>query len=189
WLGFLGILKKHRKRQPINGAIVAISLSDLSMQDEQTQEAHANAIRRRLHELRERLGVRFPVYVLFTKADLLAGFSQMFENLGKEDRSQVWGFTLPLVSGKGEASPMAKFGEEYQALISQLHSQSLERMQAETDPARRALIAGFPSQVASVRPVAETFLKTLFQDNRFEHRQMLRGGSFTSGTPAGTPID
>jgi len=189
WLGFLGILKKHRARQPINGAIVAISLSDLSMQDEQTQEAHAGAIRRRLHELRERLGVRFPVYVLFTKADLLAGFSQMFENLGKEERGQVWGFTLPLISGKGEAAPLAKFGEEYQALLDRLQQQSLERMQAETDPARRALIAGFPSQVASVRPVAETFLNTLFQDNRFEHRQMLRGIYFTSGTQEGTPID
>ena len=29
WLGFLSLLKKYRKRQPINGAIVAISLSDL----------------------------------------------------------------------------------------------------------------------------------------------------------------
>ncbi len=27
WLGFLNLLKKHRSRQPINGAIVAISLS------------------------------------------------------------------------------------------------------------------------------------------------------------------
>ena len=31
WLGFLGLLKKYRKRQPINGAIIAISLSDLSL--------------------------------------------------------------------------------------------------------------------------------------------------------------
>jgi type VI secretion system protein ImpL len=49
-----------------------------------------------LHELRERLGVRFPVYVLFTKADLLAGFTEVFEGLPKEERDQVWGFTLPL---------------------------------------------------------------------------------------------
>lgn len=74
WLGFLGLLKKYRKRQPINGAMIAISLSDLSLQDEMTQKSHAQAVRRRLSELRERLGVRFPVYVLFTKADLIAGF-------------------------------------------------------------------------------------------------------------------
>ncbi|WP_102107678.1 type VI secretion system membrane subunit TssM [Oceaniglobus roseus] len=189
WLGFLGILKKHRKRQPINGAIVAISLSDLSMQDETAQKAHASAIRRRLHELRERLGVRFPVYVLFTKADLLAGFSEFFDNLGKEDRGQVWGFTLPLLPLRGEASPLAQFDQEYGALVDRLNMQSVERMQAETDPQRRSLIAGFPGQVASVRSVAREFLGELFQDNRYEHRHVLRGVYFTSGTQEGTPID
>lgn len=188
WLGFLGILKKHRPRQPINGAIVAISLSDLSLQDEQTQKSHAAAIRRRLGELRERLGVRFPVYVLFTKADLLAGFTEFFEPLGKTERQQVWGFTLPIPKGR-DASPVAGFDGEYQALIDRLNEQSLERIQAETDPARRSLIAGFPLQVASMQQVARDFVSELFQENRYEHRHLLRGAYFTSGTQEGTPID
>lgn len=189
WLGFLSLLKKHRKRQPINGAIVAISLSDLSMQDELTQKGHAAAVRRRLHELREKLGVTFPVYILFTKADLIAGFSEFYDTLGKEERGQVWGFTLPLIKKKTKASPIVKFDEEFSLLLDQLNSQSLERMQDEVDPQRRSLIASFPSQVASVRTVAHDFLAELFQENKFEHRQMLRGVYFTSGTQEGTPID
>ena len=189
WLGFLGILKKHRKRQPINGAIVAISLSDLSLQDELTQKGHATAIRRRLNELREKLGVRFPVYVLFTKADLIAGFTEFFDTLGKEDRRQVWGFTLPLLKGKKEASPIEGFDTEFAALLERLNTQSLERMQAEADPQRRSLVASFSSQVASARQVARDFLGQLFQENRFENRQLLRGVYFTSGTQEGTPID
>ena len=47
WLGFLKMLRKYRSRQPINGAIVAISLQDLSLQDEMTRQGHAAAIRRR----------------------------------------------------------------------------------------------------------------------------------------------
>ena len=190
WLGFLRLLKKHRKRQPINGAIVAISLSDLSLQDEATQKSHAAAIRRRLHELREKLGVRFPVYVLFTKTDLIAGFSEFFDNLGKEDREQVWGFTLPLPKKtKAEINPVAAFDEEFGQLLGQLNAQSLERMQQETDHQRRSLIASFPSQVASVRATARGFLEEVFQDNRFEKRHLLRGVYFTSGTQEGTPID
>ena len=190
WLGFLGLLKKHRKRQPINGAMIAISLSDLSMQDETTQKSHAAAIRRRLHELREKLGVRFPVYVLFTKADLIAGFSEFYDTLGKEEREQVWGFTLPLPkASKAEASPVAAFDEEFAGLLGRLNAQSLERMQHETDHQRRSLIASFPSQVASVRQVARDFLAEVFQDNRYEHRHLLRGVYFTSGTQEGTPID
>ena len=190
WIGFLNLLKKHRKRQPINGALIAISLSDLSMQDEVTQASHAKAIRRRLHELREKLGVRFPVYVLFTKGDLIAGFAEFFDNLGKEAREQVWGFTFPLdKSVKKNTSPIALFDEEFSGLLTQLNTQSLERMQAETDHQRRSLIAGFPGQVASVRQVARDFLNEVFLENKFEHRHMLRGVYFTSGTQEGTPID
>lgn len=189
WLGFLGLLKKHRKRQPINGAIIAISLSDLSMQDETTQKAHAQAVRRRLHELREKLGVHFPVYILFTKADLIAGFSEFFDGLAKDEREQVWGFTLPLAKKGSKTPTVAAFDAEFNLLIQQLNTQSLERIQAETDPQRRSMIASFPSQVASVQTVARDFLTALFQDNKYEHRQMLRGVYFTSGTQEGTPID
>jgi len=190
WLGFLKILKKHRKRQPINGAMIAISLSDLSMQDETTQKSHAAAIRRRLHELREKLGVRFPVYVLFTKSDLIAGFSEFFDHLGKEDREQVWGFTLSIPKKqKGEFSPMQGFDAEFDGLLQQVNAQSLERMQQETDHQRRSLISNFPAQFASVRATAKAFLDEVFQDNRFEKRQLLRGVYFTSGTQEGTPID
>ncbi|MFL4472366.1 type VI secretion system membrane subunit TssM [Tateyamaria armeniaca] len=190
WLGFLKMLKKHRKRQPINGAIVAVSLSDLSLQDEASQKSHAAAIRRRLHELREKLGVRFPVYIIFTKSDLIAGFTEFFDNLGKEEREQVWGFTLPLPKKtKAEVSPVAAFDEEFSGLLAQLNSQSLERMQQETDHQRRALISSFPAQVASVRATARSFLSEVFQDNRFEKRHLLRGVYFASGTQEGTPID
>lgn len=189
WLGFLGLLKKYRKRQPINGAVVAISLSDLLMQDPATQKAHGAAIRRRLHELREKLGVRFPVYVLFTKADLIAGFTETFDRLPKEGREQVWGFTLPLPQGRNAAPAIAGFDEEFGLLIARLNVQVLERIQAESDPPRRSLIAGFPGQLASMRQIARDFLTEVFQENRYEHRQMLRGVYFASGTQEGTPID
>ena len=190
WIGFLNLLKKNRVRQPINGIVIAISLSDLSLQDETTQKSHATAIRRRLHELRQTLGIQFPVYVLFTKSDLIAGFSEFFDNLGKEEREQVWGFTLPLPEkSKSEASPIAAFDDEFGLLLQQVNTLSLERMQQETDQQRRALIAGFPSQMASVRKTAHAFLTEVFQENRFETRQLLRGVYFTSGTQEGTPID
>lgn len=190
WLGFLKLLKKYRKRQPINGAIVAISLSDLSLQDDVTRQNHAAAIRRRLHELRDVLGVRFPVYVMFTKSDMIAGFTEFFDSMGKDEREQVWGFTLPLSKKtKADLNPVSAFDEEFGALLGQLNAQSLERMQQETDHQRRSLISSFPGQFASVRSTARTFLEDVFQDNRFEKRHLLRGVYLTSGTQEGTPID
>ena len=189
WGGFLKMLRKFRKRQPINGAIVAISLSDLSMQDVAARKLHADSIRHRLKELREKLGVRFPVYILFTKADLIAGFAEFFENLTKEDREQVWGFTYKLKKGKKAAAEMEAFDEQFAAILNQINNLSLERLQQETDPQRRGLISGFAQQIASLQGVAKDFLNDVFQEDKFSDRQLFRGVYFTSGTQEGTPID
>jgi len=189
WGGFLKMLRKFRKRQPINGAIVAISLSDLSMQDARARKLHADSVRHRLKELRQQLGVRFPVYILFTKADLIAGFSEFFENLSREDREQVWGFTYKLKKGAKAAEPMAAFDEQFAAILNQINNLSLERLQQETDPQRRGLISGFAQQIASLQGVAKEFLNDAFQEDKFSERQLLRGVYFTSGTQEGTPID
>ena len=34
WLGFLKLLKQHRRRQPLNGVLLAIGLSDLAALNE-----------------------------------------------------------------------------------------------------------------------------------------------------------
>ena len=75
WSGFLELLKKHRPRRPVNGVIVAISVTDLLLQDLAAREAQARAVRARIQELQERLDLAFPVYVVVTKSDLLAGFT------------------------------------------------------------------------------------------------------------------
>ncbi|MBA83177.1 type VI secretion system membrane subunit TssM [Thalassobius sp. S69A] len=190
WTGFLTMLKKYRKRQPINGALVAISLSDLSNLDAAARAEHARAIRVRLQELREKLGVRFPVYVLFTKADLIAGFQEFFDTLSSKEAQQVWGLTLPLETTKKGAPPLAQaVTREYDALLAQLSEHSLERIQSETDFQRRSLIAGFPAQMAALRDVTERFLDEVFQESRYADNQLLRGVYFTSGTQEGMPID
>ncbi|MCF6305844.1 MAG: type VI secretion system membrane subunit TssM, partial [Rhodobacteraceae bacterium] len=191
WFGFLKMLRKNRKRQPINGAIVAISLSDLSTQNAAQRKEHAASIKQRLAELRDQLGVRFPVYVLFTKADLIAGFAEFFENLGREDREQVWGFTFKLKNPKAKkkADPLKHFDEQFGHLLNQINNLSLERLQQETDPQRRGLISGFAQQMASLQGVAREFMNAVFQENKFEQLQLLRGVYFTSGTQEGTPID
>ncbi|GAC1338167.1 MAG: type VI secretion system membrane subunit TssM [Acetobacteraceae bacterium] len=189
WLGFLRLLKQHRRRQPINGVIVAISLSDLSLLSDEERMGHAKAIRRRVRELHDELGVRPPVYVLFTKADLVAGFVEFFDNMGKEEREQVWGATFALDDAAGEAGAVDQFGAEFDLLLARLNDRMLERVHQEPDIRRRRLIFGFPQQIASLREVAHEFLAECFRPSRLEPRSLLRGVYFTSGTQDGTPID
>ncbi|MDY0974779.1 type VI secretion system membrane subunit TssM [Massilia sp. CFBP9012] len=189
WGGFLGLLRKHRPRRPINGVIVTISVADLLLQPRAAREAQARAVRARIQELQERLGLAFPVYVIVTKSDLLAGFTEFFEPLGREERAQVWGMTFSLADSAAPAPALAAFPAEFRALETQLQLRMLERLQQERDLGRRALIHGFPRQFAALEDALENFLQAVFSANRFEQPALLRGVYFTSGTQEGTPIE
>ena len=187
WDAFLDLLKRTRVRQPLNGVIVAIALSDIAAAPAEERLAHARAIRRRVKELETRLNSRMPVYALFTKSDLIAGFSEFFDDLDREKRGQVWGVTFPV--GVGEAGPVAAFAAEFKLLVERLNSRLFDRIQTERSPDRRALIAGFPIQVASLEQPLVSFLQEAFGGSRLDPAPLLRGAYLTSGTQEGTPID
>jgi len=187
WQNFLQLLKKYRPRQPINGAIVAISLQDLLLQTAEQRAQHARTIRARIDELQEQLGLRFPVYLLFTKCDLVAGFSEFFANLSNAEREQVWGATFPAELGAAQAAE--QFTGEYDALMQRLNQRTLWRVQNERDPGKRALIQGYPLQMSSLKGAITEFLQQTFAANLYKEQPLLRGVYFSSGTQEGTPID
>lgn len=189
WRGFLALLKKYRKRRPINGVLVAISLSDLMTQSETERLAHARAIKSRIQELDEFFGIRFPVYVILTKTDLVAGFTEFFDDLGRTEREQILGTTFSLDESSSASDAVDRFGGEFDAILERLSSRVLWRLSGERDIKRRAAIYGFPRQLASLKEPISTFLGDVFRGSRFEQAPMLRGIYFTSGTQEGTPID
>ena len=189
WEGFLDLLKKSRRRRPINGALVAVSLSDLMIQSEAERAQHVSAIKQRLQELNKVLGIRFPVYVLLTKCDLMAGFMEFFDDLGLEERGQVWGTTFPMEEGENTGDSIRMLPGAMDALLQRVNERALARMHQERDPQRRARIFTFPQQLASMRVVGNQFLEEIFRPSRFEEPALLRGVYFTSGTQEGTPID
>lgn len=189
WLGFLNLLKTQRSRRPIDGAFVAISLSDLLLGSDAERAAHAAAIRSRIQELYTELGVRFPIYLMLTKLDLVPGFMEFFDSLSKEERAQVWGMTFELDDGKSGESPLAHLQSEFAGLEQRLNERLVERLQQERDPARRDLIYGFPQQFGALKDCLQSFLEGVFKPNAFEERVLLRGVYFTSGTQEGSPID
>ncbi|MGX9147723.1 type VI secretion system membrane subunit TssM [Mesorhizobium sp. 128a] len=189
WLGFLRLLRRYRTRQPLNGVVVAISISELSLTSEEVRLDQANCIRQRVLELYRELSFQVPVYVLLTKSDLIAGFFEFFDDLGREGREAVWGFTFAQELSRGEGDPMASYVAQYDALVGRLNERLLERMQQESNIQRRALVFGFPQQVASLKHITRDFLHEAFARNSFEQPIMLRGIYFASGTQIGTPFD
>ena len=189
WLGFLDLLSKQRPRRPLNGIIVAISAEDLLTKSQQERDLHAHTIRQRIQEIYTRLGMRIPVYFLLTKMDLVAGFADFFDDLGKDLRAQVWGITFPQDKTQPTNDVLTLFNGEFDALVESLNARQLWRIYQERDLGRRNLINGFPQQMANVKPLLEDFLHKVFTQSRYEDATWLRGVYFTSGTQQGSPID
>ncbi len=187
WDAFLSLLRKTRPKQPLNGVIVAIAMEDVATDNTAILDTHARTIRARIDELESRLGRHLPVYVVFTKADLLSGFTEFFADLDRIGREQIWGTTLPLGAAPDIAAGLAP-------LLERLNRRVYQRLDAELDPDRRAAIAGFPAQVASVLPRLQAFVAQAFGADALGadasgKAPMLRGAYLTSGTQEGTPID
>ncbi len=189
WQKFLALLKQYRPRRPLNGVVVAMSVAELLQQPQVDRERQALAIRQRVQELCQTFQVALPVYVVLTKSDLVAGFSEFFADLGQEGREQVWGMTLPLALEAGAPAPLSVVGLELTQLQQRLNQRLLARLEQEREPTKRTFLFTFPTQFAALTSVLEPFLTDIFTPSRFEMQPLWRGVYFTSGTQTGTPID
>lgn len=188
WRSFLGLLARVRKRRPINGVIIAISVQDLLTQSEQERLEHVRAIRNRLAELSRELRISFPVYLLVTKCDLVAGFAEFFDDLDRSGREQVWGVTFPFDSTRADDAA-ALLGSEFDRLLEVLDGRRLERVAGERDLKRRARVFAFPQQITGLKPRVVEFVCAIFASSPAERPVWLRGVYLTSATQEGTPID
>lgn len=187
WSAFLELLKKGRPDQPINGVILAFSVEDMLKGTPESLTQHAAVVRERLGEIHQALRIDFPVYVLFTKADLIAGFREYFSSFSQARRKMAWGTTFQ-TKDRREATH-AQVGEEFDALLSRLSDEVVDRMVEEPDDTSRIQIFGLPGQMAMLRENVVEFLRKVFEPTRYDTNAILRGFYFTSGTQEGTPID
>lgn len=195
WKGFLGLLRKHRARAPINGVLVTISAVDLLRHDVDGRIAEAARIRARLGELRSELGIQFPVYVLVTKLDQLAGFTDYFQYLTSEGRSQPWGFTFPMAGrlrrGQLSVDLATRCRDEMRSLVRRLGAGLEGRLYEEFDLGRRKALYALGEEFESLTEPLVAMLEQMFLDSRYddtERNAMLRGVYFTSAAQTGDVV-
>ncbi|MEI6987129.1 MAG: type VI secretion system membrane subunit TssM, partial [Rhodospirillaceae bacterium] len=198
WLGLLDLLRRHRPVRPINGVVVAVSLEDIATLGLVARHHISELLSQRLSDIELRIGIRLPVYVLLTKADRLTGFSEFFATLTDKERGQVWGITFDagvtgVTGGTGGGAAgvgwSGLFSSHFDRLMTRLEQRALERLAEEPDPGRRALIAGFPLQMASMRSDLADFLTHAVRPPSPSSRLMLRGVYLTSAKRDGVPFD
>ncbi len=182
WEGFLSLLRRYRRSQPINGALVTLSIPDLLNRDPEEQRQELRSIRQRLSELDEYLRARVPVYIVLTKADLLHGFVEFFDGFNKTDRQQVWGTTFKLDESYSAENLPQRLTEEFELLQQRVDAMLIERLQQEQNAEIRGRIFRFPAELARLKDRLHEALAELCASSPLIEAPLLRGVYFASGT-------
>jgi type VI secretion system protein ImpL len=93
WHNFLGLIKKYR-RKPISGLLVSFSMSDLITMNDYEMSQHTLQLKQRIAEVNDFFATTFPVYIVITKSDMVAGFSQFYDTFSHKEREQAFGITF-----------------------------------------------------------------------------------------------
>jgi type VI secretion system protein ImpL len=180
WFGFLGLLKKHRRRAPINGIIIAVSINELTGNRPEFGINLAKNLRQRVQELTERLEVFAPVYVVFTKADLIAGFNEFFGEAERIEKDRVWGATAPYSITSSNQDVLSFFDQRFDELYEGLKEISLANMALSGGNRMQPGVFTFPMEFCSIKNSLRAFIATLFEENPFQFKPVFRGFYFTS---------
>lgn len=184
WLEFLKLLKKHRARAPVNGILVALSYTELMGHSQEQAILYAKQIRERIDEIDSAFAANMPVYLVVTKMDLIAGFSEFFEDLTPEERHAVWGATLSHDQESGfDAARVV--GQQFDVLQRGLVQMGFDKLANNRGNVRRPALFAFPIEFNSLREPLCKFVEMLFQYDPYHSKPLLRGFYFTSAIQEG----
>ena len=187
WFGFLDLLKKYRRKAPINGILIAVSIAELKGDPDVGMQL-ARSLRKRVQDVIERLEVFAPLYIVFTKADLVAGFAEFFADAERSERERVWGATMPYQRKLPTADLLNFFDQSFDELHDGLTELSLANMAHRQRKNMAPGVFTFPLEFAAIKPALRAFIATLFEENPFQFQPVFRGFYFTSALQEGEPV-
>ncbi|RLA76440.1 MAG: hypothetical protein DRG78_19020 [Epsilonproteobacteria bacterium] len=179
WERFLSLLSKYRKKEPLNGMIVAISAERLLENDKDLIQADALNIRKRINQLMASIGAKFPVYVMVTKMDKIYGFTDFCNALPQEHQTQAMGYM--------NESLNPHWDEVLDDGIYQIESKirSLELLMIEKGNQGIKELLLFSQEFDLLTPALKDFSQIVFGDNPYQKIPMLRGIYFSSALSDG----
>ena len=180
WRRLLSLLKRYRSERPVDGVILTLSAADLlSWENKPSDELKAigAGLFRNLRQAQAELGVRFPVYVVLTKADRLPGFSSFVRAVPRRFHQDIFGWSSPY------ALDSAFRGEWVEEALSEvgrwLRDRSTEVLASRNLVPDADAVFRFPDVATRLVPAARTILSEIFEESAYHEGFFLRGIYFT----------
>jgi len=197
WSEFLRLLTRARPHCPINGLMLVIPADSLIKGTPDEIEAKAGKIARQLDTIQRTVGVRFPVFVVVTKCDLINGFREFFDGVTDPTlQHQMLGWSNP--------EPLDEpFNPEHvDKHMRGVRDRLLKRRQVllidpvnTEDPQQPRInqvdaLYAFPDSFSKIVPRLRRYLEVIFVAGQWSPEPLfLRGIYFTSSMREGAALD
>jgi len=178
WQQLLALLRRNRPDCPIESVVFAVSVDSLLTRSPAELEELARSLRLRLNEVRVRLRVDVPVYIVATKADQLSGFGALARLLPPQQLQQAFGWTN---DQRRLPDPERRLHEGYEEIAARLDAMLPELLQREQDPDRQRALFVLPQDLLAAAGVLARFVGVAFKKDVYsESTPFLRGVYFES---------
>ncbi len=195
WPEFLKLLRRNRPNCPINGLLLVIPCDSLIKDSEAEIGRKAGKIAQQLDLIQRTLDLRFPVFVLITKSDLLDGFREFFDDMDPDSQHQMVGWSNP--QPRDVAFQPELVDQHIQTVVARIRKRRLGLLK---DPipqhgaARRTdevdALFSLPESFTLAAPRLRSYLEKVFVAGPWSAKPLfLRGIYFTSAMREGAALD
>ena len=197
WKEFLSLMRKFRPNCPINGTLLVIPCDSLIRDSEEEIEQKASQIAQQFDMIQRTLDVRFPVYVVVTKSDLINGFREFFDSVSDPQlQHQILGWSNPTELDKPyDPRFVDTYLEEmktrlFRTRLTRLGEVLADESEEQEKPATDALYA-FPYAFEQLGPRLKRYLDLIFSvGSQWSCKPLFfRGIYFTSSMQEGAALD
>ncbi len=199
WKEFLALLRKSRPRCPINGVFLVIPSDSLIKDTADEIEQKASKIAKQFDIIQRSLDVRFPVFVVITKSDLINGFRDFFDNLEDPQlQHQIMGWSNP--APLDEPYNPSFIDQQLKTIQTRLYRRRLALLQdviSSSDEPKTGkkqepdTLYAFPQSLSKIAPRMARYLELVFSvGSQWSCKPLFfRGIYFTSSMREGSALD
>ena len=177
-----------RGRQAPRVALICIGCDELLKPGaSESVPAIAQRLRARLAEVSQQIGIRLPVYVVFTKTDRLPYFEDYVRSLTRAEALDVLGVTLTLpptgAVGNYAERESRRLADAFSVLFRGMALRRLDLLARENAEEVRAGAYEFPREFRKISDLATQFLLDLCRPSQLGVSPFLRGFYFSGVRP------
>ncbi len=197
WQEFLKLLKTSRPNCPINGMLLVIPVDTLIKDTNESIEKKCTKIAQQFDQIQRTLGVRFPVFIIISKCDLLNGFREFFDDLNDPQlQHQMMGWSNPAaLDDRFDPSAVTNHLETVKQRLTERRQQLLlDPINTEDAQGRRVdqvdALYALPDSITKIAPRLKRYLEMIFVAGDWSPKPLfLRGIYFTSSMTEGSALD